>query len=124
MLPLRTALAVAAGAMVGAGVRYLIDELIPWNGSSWPWATFAVNVAGCLAIAVAASRMRRDTERWALIVPGALGGLTTMSTFLAETRILWVGDRQVLAGGYLAVTLAVTLGTVAMIRITARARTA
>ena len=47
-------LAVALGGSIGAVSRYFVTNyiFIRWQ-CHWPWATFIVNAAGCLAIQVA-----------------------------------------------------------------------
>jgi len=44
-------LAVALGGSIGAVSRYLVTNyiFIRWH-CHWPWATFIVNAAGCLAM--------------------------------------------------------------------------
>ena len=46
-------LAVALGGAVGSVARYLVSKYAgDMAGGSFPWGTFAVNVAGCLLIGV------------------------------------------------------------------------
>ena len=45
-------LAVGAGSFLGGGSRFLVGKWLPGAaGGGFPWATFAVNVAGCLRLA-------------------------------------------------------------------------
>ena len=51
-------LAVALGGAVGSVARYLVSKYAgDMAGGSFPWGTFAVNVAGCLLIGVLAERL-------------------------------------------------------------------
>lgn len=80
---------VAIGGAVGALARYGVNVLIPRGETfSFPWATFAVNVLGCLAIG-ACHLWLNENAQWApfkpLIIVGILGGFTTFSSFGLET---------------------------------------
>lgn len=78
-----------AGAM-GTGARYLVGLAArrwPW-GAAFPWATLAVNVAGCFLISVvayASARRLISADTRATLATGFLGGLTTYSAFNSET---------------------------------------
>ncbi len=51
-----TILLVAAGAAVGAPLRYLVDRFIQSRHDSlFPWGTLTVNLVGCLAGGLAAA---------------------------------------------------------------------
>lgn len=97
---MRAALIVAIGGAIGAGGRWGVGELIATEPGAFPWATLLVNLVGCLAIGVAASRLTRDSDVWHGGVVGLLGGLTTYSAFAVETRALVEADRPLLAVTY------------------------
>ncbi len=85
-------LAVAAGAVLGALLRYLANVVaLQWLGHRFPWATLTVNLLGCfLAGAVLAWVMRGaigETGRLFWMV-GFLGALTTFSAFSVESLTL------------------------------------
>jgi CrcB protein len=85
-------LAVAAGAVLGALLRYLTNVAAQhWLGLRFPWATLTVNVVGCfLAGALLAYVLRGavgETARLFWMV-GFLGALTTFSAFSVETLAL------------------------------------
>ena len=89
---------VAAGAMVGAPVRYLTDRAIQrGHDTVFPWGTFAVNVAGCLILGVVSGAVTQGaapTSVQALLGIGFCGALTTYSTFSYETmRLAETGAR-------------------------------
>lgn len=86
-------LAVALGGSIGAVSRYLVTNyiFIRWH-CHWPWATFIVNVAGCLAMGflmVLITEKGLLTPYWRLLLcVGFLGGLTTFSSFSYESLTL------------------------------------
>ena len=107
----RTLAAVAVGGAVGAGLRWAVGAAWEHDRGAWPWSTLVVNVIGCVAIGVAARRLRLGTLGWAFVVTGVLGGFTTFSSFAIEVDDLFAADRALVALGYIAVTL--TAGTAA-----------
>lgn len=90
---------VAAGAAVGAPLRYVVDRLVQRrNETVFPWGTWLVNVVGSflmgvlVALAVAG---RVDDDLAALLVVGFCGAFTTYSTFSYETvQLLLEGARR------------------------------
>lgn len=82
-------LAVLAGGMLGAPVRYLADRMIQARHDSvFPWGTLAVNVAGSAVLGFllgVRSHLGLPTAAFALMGTGFCGGLTTFSTFGYET---------------------------------------
>ena len=96
-MPLFTSLlAIALGATLGAWLRWGLSEWLA-SRSHIPMGTLAANLIGgfLVGIAVAAFADRPDiAPAWRLfIVTGFLGGLTTFSTFSAESvSLLARGD--------------------------------
>lgn len=80
--------AIGAGGVVGAEARYGIGQLQS-AGGTFPWATLAVNVSGCLLIGVLMIVLLDVVTPHRLMRPflgvGVLGGYTTFSTFGVET---------------------------------------
>lgn len=80
-----------AGGFVGALLRYGANVLVlrQFPASTFPWATFSVNLSGCLLIGIAAglaeSRQLVSTELRVFLMVGLLGGFTTFSAFGFET---------------------------------------
>ncbi|WP_233160357.1 fluoride efflux transporter CrcB [Actinophytocola xanthii] len=105
-------LAVSAGGAVGALVRYAAFAVWPTRSGGFPWATFAVNVTGCLLIGLS---MALVTPRlWRVFLgPGLLGGFTTFSTYAEEVRALLDWARPGTAVAYLAATVLAALAAVA-----------
>lgn len=83
---MRSLLVVAVGGAIGASGRWGAAELVDRSDGGFPWATFVVNVVGCLLIGVATRRLVRGSDAWLGVVVGVLGGFTTFSTFAVETR--------------------------------------
>jgi fluoride exporter len=80
-----TPLLVAAGAMIGAPLRYVVDRAIQARHDSlFPWGTFAVNVAGSFLLGVLIGG-GLGPRTVALLGTGFAGALTTYSTFGYET---------------------------------------
>jgi CrcB protein len=79
----------------------------------FPWATLAVNAAGCLAImlifTVATATAMRDSTRL-FLTTGLMGGLTTYSTFDYEATKLMLEGNTAKALLYIGATLAVCFG--------------
>jgi len=117
-----TQLAVAAGGALGALARYLVDRSIEARAFGlFPWSTFTINLSGCFVVGavVAALVDRHHTPEWLRLglVMGVLGGYTTFSTAMLETRSLAAAGRPALAAVYvvgttLAGLLAVTVAVV------------
>ncbi len=108
---------VAAGGALGASARYLV-VLASFQafGRSFPWGTMIVNVAGSFTIgAIAILLSRYGGERIALfVVPGFLGGFTTLSAFSMDAMNLWNRGEVVLALAYVAATVILSLGAIAL----------
>jgi fluoride exporter len=82
-------LAVALGGAAGSMSRYGIDQAIERRSFAvFPWATFTINISGCLLIGVVVAALvdRHHTPAWLRtgLVVGCLGGYTTFSTFAQE----------------------------------------
>lgn len=107
--------AVAAGGALGALLRHLVSIVFPVASGSFPWTTFAINVAGSflLALLPASALVRRVRILPPLLGTGVLGGFTTLSTWSVETRHLYFGGHQGLALIYVGSTLTACLLAVA-----------
>lgn len=91
-------LLVAAGAAVGAPLRYLTDRIIQSRRRRrFPLGTFTVNVVGSavLGAVIAAASAGAPTEPELLLGTGFCGAFTTYSTFTVETaRLLQEKERR------------------------------
>lgn len=105
-----TVLLVAAGAAVGAPLRYLLDRAVQTrHDSDFPWGTLAVNVLGCLVLGVLVG-LPVPAPASALLGVGFCGALTTYSTFGYETLRLLQNRTYVLAALNVVISLVAGLG--------------
>jgi CrcB protein len=98
-------LAIACGGAIGALIRVGVAQAVPASaGSSWPWATFAVNIAGALMLGYLVTRLQErlpvSTLRRPLLGTGLCGALTTFSTVQVELLRMIDQHHYGLAGGY------------------------
>jgi CrcB protein len=82
-----TALLVAAGAFVGAPLRFLIASRL--DDERFPYGTMLVNVAGSFLLGLF-SGAALSGDAFALLGVGFCGGFTTYSSFAVQThRLGW-----------------------------------
>jgi fluoride exporter len=110
-------LVVAAGGIVGAPSRYLLDQFVTGRTSSGlPWGTLAINLSGSLLLGfltgLALAGHLPPTAK-ALLGTGFCGAYTTFSTFTFETVRLMENGRFLSAAGNVLVSVAVGLGAAA-----------
>ncbi|ADG87125.1 FluC/FEX family fluoride channel [Thermobispora bispora] len=94
---------IGLGGGIGSVARHLAGAAIPAHPYGFPWATFLVNVTGCLAIGglmavVDALPGRRYLRPFTGV--GLLGGYTTFSTYANELVTLVHHGAWAVAGGY------------------------
>lgn len=108
-------LLVGAGGFLGSVARYLVALAVPFAGTGFPFATFAVNMLGSFFIGLlselAVSTTILSPETRLFLVTGFCGGFTTFSSYMYENAAL-IRDGQVfyttlylagsIAGGFLA----------------------
>jgi CrcB protein len=111
-------LAVAAGGALGALARYGVTIALPHDPGRFPWSTLLTNVVGCFLIGVL---MVVVVERWTrrplarpFLGTGVLGGFTTFSTYVVDTRTMTADGRPALAAAYVVGTLVLGLGAVVL----------
>jgi CrcB protein len=84
--------AIFLGGAAGGLARAALEQAWPANGHSWPWVTFAVNIAGTVVLAslfVLVQQWRRHPPYLGpLLGIGLCGALTTFSTLQLETVVL------------------------------------
>lgn len=107
-------LAVGAGSFLGGGARYLAGRWLPGAaGGGFPWATFAVNAAGCFLFGAVAGFYARaggcDPRLRLFLATGFCGGFTTFSAFAAENLALLRAGRPGAFAVYALVSLAAGL---------------
>jgi len=115
---LKSLLAIAVGASLGAWLRWLLGIKLNGLFPAIPPGTVAANMVGGyiigVAIAFLAASPTLSPEWRLLVITGFCGGLTTFSTFSAETvaliqegRLLWaLGSVSLHVVGSLAMTAA------------------
>ncbi len=95
---------IALGGAAGALLRAGLGEHFGGGAPSWPWVTFAVNVAGAFALGYFVTRLQErlplSTYRRPLLGTGFCGGLTTFSTMQVELLKMIDAHSYGLAGGY------------------------
>src|SRR4051812_12974552 len=120
--------AIFAGGAVGALARAGLAEGMAHSPTSWPWATFAVNVAGAFMLGYFATRLQErlplSAYRRPLLGTGLCGALTTFSTVQLELLKMIDAGRGGLAVAYAAASIgAGLLAVVATTALTRRVRT-
>jgi len=103
---------VAGGGALGAAARYGIGVAWPHEAGGFPWATLAVNVAGCVAIGLLARVAPAHRLAWPFLGTGVLGGFTTFSTYAVDAWILADAGRPLAAVAYVVGTLVAALAAV------------
>lgn len=104
----RTIILVGLGGGLGSILRYLTSVAInKYFQTNFPFATFTVNIIGCLIIGIIIGIFDRqqitNPDFKFLLVTGFCGGYTTFSTFSAENLNL------LQSGNYLTAFLYITL---------------
>lgn len=102
-------MAIALGGATGALLRVGLAEAAPTSPGHWPWATFAVNIAGALMLGYFVTRLQErlpvSTLRRPLLATGLCGALTTFSTVQIELIRMADRGKWPLAAGYLAASV-------------------
>lgn len=114
--------AIFVGGVAGAIARAELAFALPTHVGSWPWATFAVNIAGAAVLGYAVTRLQErlppSQYRRPFIGTGFCGALTTFSTLQLELlRMLDAGDFGLamayatvsIGAGFLAIAVATNL---------------
>jgi CrcB protein len=101
--------AVSAGAVVGSLLRWAAGLWLNARWAGFPLGTLFVNCVGGLAIGAVLFWLERSPNELLrlLLVTGLLGGLTTFSSFSAESLIMLQRGELLLALGH---TLAHVIG--------------
>lgn len=84
----RETVAVAVGGVIGTGLRFALDTLIPHQDTTFPLSTLLINVIGSFALGTLASTlwMRSRTPNWLKVGVGTgiVGSFTTFSAFIVS----------------------------------------
>jgi CrcB protein len=96
--------AVFAGGFIGALARAALVEGFPTRPGSWPWPTFAANIAGALLLGYFITRLQErlppSLYRRSFLGSGICGALTTFSTMMVELLRMLDEGRWGLGAGY------------------------
>ena len=80
--------AVAAGGVIGTGLRLTLDTVIPHSDTTFPLSTLVINIAGSFALGVLVSTLwrRPTTPSWvkAGLGSGLVGSFTTFSALIVS----------------------------------------
>ena len=96
-------LAVAVGGALGSLARHLVNMAVAHRlERAVPWATFIVNIIGCLVIGalagrIASGRLQLSPVLRTFVFVGILGGFTTFSSFGLDTFTLGHGGNHAAA---------------------------
>lgn len=106
--PGRKLAAIYAGGVAGALIRVGLAQAFPPAAGTWPWPTFAVNMAGALLLGYFFARFRDHPEEslhHPFLATGICGTLTTFSTLQLELYDLLDEGETGLAALYCAATV-------------------
>ena len=101
-------------------MRYFLSGVVARQvGETFPWGTLSVNVSGAFLIGIFGALARHDASLFAstnprlFAVTGFLGCYTTVSSFSLQTLALARDGESSRAVGYVAISVALSLGAVA-----------
>jgi fluoride exporter len=110
--------AIFAGGVIGALARLGLVEALPFTPGQWPWATFAANVVGALALGYFTTRLQErlplSAYRRPFLGTGLCGALTTFSTLQLELLQMLDHGEGGLAAGYAAASVTAGLLAIAL----------
>ena len=114
-------ISVILGSALGGTARYFLSGIVARRvGETFPWGTLTVNVSGAFLIGVFAALARDNASLlalpnpWLFAVTGFLGCYTTVSSFSLQTLALARDGEGGRAIGYVAISVALSLGAVAV----------
>ncbi|MGL5735351.1 MAG: fluoride efflux transporter CrcB [Beijerinckiaceae bacterium] len=111
---------VFVGAGVGGVLRHLVNvSCAQLCGTTFPWGTLAVNVAGSFLMGLLAGWLAfRGAGGWSqgmrlFLATGVLGGFTTFSAFSLDAALLWERGQFAAAGLYVLGSVIASLAALA-----------
>jgi fluoride exporter len=107
---LRELAAIFLGGVAGALLRVWLGRRLAEPADQWPWATFAINIAGALALGWLITRLQErlpiSTYRRPLLGTGFCGAFTTFSTMQVQALAMIERGHAGLAAAYLLASVA------------------
>jgi CrcB protein len=114
-------ISVVLGSALGGIARYFLSGVIARRvGETFPWGTLSINVSGAFLIGVFGALARDNASwfaapnPWLFAVTGFLGCYTTVSSFSLQTLSLARDGEGGRAIGYVAISVALSIGAVAV----------
>lgn len=108
--------AIALGGAAGALLRVALSRSYATGSASWPWVTFAVNIAGAILLGYFVTRLQErlplSAYRRPLLGTGFCGAFTTFSTMQLELLEMLDAHRYGLAVAYAASSIALGYASV------------
>lgn len=102
-------LLVAFGGGIGALMRYIISTYIQKkNKLKIPIHTMIINITGSFLLAYVLKNMK-DSPLVLFLTTGFLGGFTTFSTLMIESRDLIYNDKKIYAYIYICLSLVLSI---------------
>src|SRR5256885_12383047 len=102
--------AIFVGGAVGALARAGLAQWLTHSATSWPWATFIVNLVGAFMLGYFATRLQErlplSAYRRPFLGTGLCGALTTFSTVQLELVRMLDHRHYGLAAGYASASIA------------------
>lgn len=98
------------GGFFGTCCRFLTNKLFGiYFKTTLPWATFTVNILGCLILGIIIGLLNKSgivsPKINSLFVVGFCGGLTTFSTFSYEIFSMGINGQVLMSCFYIAASL-------------------
>lgn len=111
--------AIGAGGAAGAVARYALSGAVTrLIGPHFPWGTLGVNVLGGLVmgilVGIMAAKWSPSAEMRAFLITGVLGGFTTFSAFSLEAWLLIERHDYAVAAFYIASSVLLSIGALAL----------
>lgn len=115
-VPWAVLVVISVGGTLGALARYGLTSAFAHRPGEFAWATFGINVSGCLLIGVLMVLVEQVLTSQRLLRPflgvGVLGGFTTFSTYIVDANEAVIAGAAGTALAYIAGTLIAALAAV------------